>query len=317
MKKKILISLGKENCGVHQFGLLVAEALEIDHVSVMNANDIESYLRSSTPDLVIWNWHPATLASILSPNIRFPQVKMSLCLLHEFDARTKNYPLFDGVVFPDPTSTFRHPRIFSCGRVLPSWLADPGIMPTEDEIVIGTFGFAVSMKGYQTLLRYVEESFEKAVVRIHIPPNWAVDPLGVRSKAVFEGIKNQAGPNTSVEFSSEFLSRRQLIHWLQKNSINVFPYDPSPHPGLSSSIDLALASGRPLAITRCGLFRHLTHLPITLESFSLKEIMKLGECPLGPIREQRAVLNFRKRWDWIIAYLQDAMMIGSQGKVIG
>lgn len=303
--ERILVNFAKENCGVHQYGLLIAEALGIDHVSVLSIEDINEKIFAIRPDVVVWNWHRATLGSFLSPLDRFPWIDLSICLQHEFDTSVLNSPLFDAVVFPDPTCTFRHPRFFNCGRVLPTWLVNPETTHESCQVRIGSFGFAVGMKGFHRLVDLTRQSFESAIIRIHIPANWKVDPTGARARSLVDQLCQRAGHGISIECSSEFLERREMLEWLKKNTVNVFPYDPVPHPGLSSSADLALASGRPIALTRCGLFRHLYHLPITLESFKLKEIVDTSPQYLTPLFDQWSKEKFRDRWEWIIKYMRD------------
>ena len=66
--------------------------------------------------------------------------------------------------------------------------------------------------------------------------------------------------------------------------MNVFLYQESKHLGISSTIEKAIAVRRPVAITRCGMFRHVlgTSPSICIDDHTLPEILEAGIAPLVP-----------------------------------
>jgi hypothetical protein len=58
--------------------------------------------------------------------------------------------------------------------------------------------------------------------------------------------------------------------------------------GLSSSIDYALASRRPIGISRCDMFRHLTDVSssIFVDENTIQELIDKGTEVLNPIYNQ-------------------------------
>jgi hypothetical protein len=297
-QRVLFLSWSNENCGVHQYGKGVAAALGLVHQSITSLDEAESAIARYQPDVTLWNWHPGTLGRIVHPcsprRFRTP----SICLLHEFDPHLFGGDFFDVFVMPDPTNTFQHPRFFTSGRAIVSFTNSH---PQPSVPTIGSFGFGVGIKGYQRLIGLVRESYDEAMIRLHIPANWAVDPNGYIASQLIEQLRVQSGAGISIEASQAWLDSAGLLDWLAKNTINVFPYDPVPHPGISSSTDWALAARRPIAITHCGLFKHLTDLPICLESYSIKEIVERGTAPIEHLWECWGESNFRDRWSVIVS----------------
>ncbi len=273
----LFLSWSNENCGVHQYGRGVAAALGLVHQSITSLDEAELAIARYKPDVTIWNWHPGTLGRIVHPSSPRRFQAPSICLLHEFDSHLIGGDFFDIFVMPDPSNTFRHPRFFTSGRAIVPYTNSHPLPPVP---TIGSFGFGVGIKGYQRLLALVRESYDEAIIRLHIPANWAVDPNGYIAGQLIEQLRVQSGAGISIQASHAWLDSQGLLDWLAKNTINVFPYDPVPHPGISSSTDWALAARRPIAITHCGLFKHLRELPIFLENYSIKQIVERGTAPI-------------------------------------
>jgi len=294
----LFISSGQPNCGVYQYGESVSGVLNALHVCVDDLASAELAIEIHAPEFVVWNYHSATLGRFLTSNSPRKFRAASICLLHEFDEAFIGGGFFDIFVMPDPTNRYLDSRFFVCGRLIKYFKNDKPAPPSP---VIGSFGFGLNIKGYKKLLGLVSDSYDKASIRLHIPPNWSVDPDGLAARQIGLELINSAAPDIRVETSHQWMSELDLLSWLSDNTINVFPYDAVPHPGISSSTDWALASRRPLAITKCGLFKHLSHLPIVLESYSLKEIVSRGTEPIEPLWEEWNVERFLERWNVILS----------------
>lgn len=267
---------------------------------VSSLDDVDAAISRYNPQFVIWNWHPATLGQLVDAfGQRRHLDQKHICLLHEFDPDILIGTFFDAYVMPDPTNTFRNERFHTCGRLLPVF---ENTCPVADVPTIGSFGFSAStIKGYETILDIVCASYESAIIRLHIPSNWFGDPSGERARAIVAHLQHAAGENYTVLGDHDWLDDHELLKWLGANTINVFPYAPVPHPGISSSTDWAIACQRPVAVSRCGLFKHLHHLPICLEDHSIKDIADRGVAPIAHLSEMWSPSAFSQRWEEIFS----------------
>jgi hypothetical protein len=93
--------------------------------------------------------------------------------------------------------------------------------------------------------------------------------------------------NVELQVTHDFMSDAKLMDWLAGNTINVYLYEESGAPrGISSAIDYALAVERPIAITRCSMFRHVwdARPSICVEDSTLLQIATRGLGPLQPYK---------------------------------
>ena len=116
-------------------------------------------------------------------------------------------------------------------------------------------GFATHGKGFERLIIAVQEEFDEAIIRLHIPAgdfaDTSVADLVARCRELIrkDGIK--------LVTSHEFLHKTELLDFLAQNTLNCFFYDKCEGRGISSAIENALAVRKPLAITRSNMFRHV------------------------------------------------------------
>ncbi|MEJ7913344.1 MAG: methyltransferase domain-containing protein, partial [Chitinophagaceae bacterium] len=101
--------------------------------------------------------------------------------------------------------------------------------------------------------------------------------------------------------------------FLSSNSINVFLYNDQPERGISSTPDAAIVSGRPLAISKSRLFRHLFHCTpsICVEDNSIKQIIANGIKPIEHLWKEWDAKSLIWEYDRIIS---DISSIKDNGK---
>jgi len=162
-------------------------------------------------------------------------------------------------------------------------------VPLPEIPTIGSFGFGTPGKGFDRLVEQVQKEFDVANIRINLPFNDVVDKDGKAfalptAKACRENLYK---PGITLTITHEFFTEPQLLDFLAGNSLNAFLYNPAMNLGISGPGLHALAVHRPMAITRCGMFRHLLKASpsICIEDSSLKEIIANGLTPLEPFYE--------------------------------
>jgi len=187
-------------------------------------------------------------------------------------------------------------------------LAEP---PKNGPTRIGSFGFAAPDKGFDELVRAAQKEFDECLIRLHIPDGDFADPEAGGAREICEQCQSLIyKPGVSLEVSHDFLSREQLIEFLASNHINALFYNPDRGlGGISGAPDLAIVSGRPLALRRGKMFRHFAAADpsIFIDDLSLSEIMANGTAPLQP---------FLRRWTQpalIAAY--EAVIESAMGEV--
>lgn len=301
MKRKILfISHPQKNCGVHEFGRTISDALQsaqqfdFIYAECNNMADLQKAIQMHSPAAVIYNYHFSTLPWLtqkiihtryksLNRHISIPQIG----IMHEVTqakADTANNKLFDYHIAPDPTLLLKNPIVFKTGRLIPEYI-NP--FPAPDIPVIGSFGFATPNKGFEEIVEAVQNEFDIATIRFNIPAADFGDSDGSNAAELAKKCKQIIKkPGISLIVTYDFLGQKDILDFLAQNSINVFLYQDKANRGLSSTPDYALAVDRPIAVSDSTMFRHLhTVIPsIVYGQSTLKQIIENGITPLKKIK---------------------------------
>lgn len=287
--KILFVSHKEQQCGVYQYGRNIADAiskskkLHFVYTECSESNEYYSIVEQVNPSAIIYNYHPATLPWLkkkILGKVKVPHID----IIHEMTQEVVDAAddsLFDYHVAADPTLLNRNPLVFKTGRLVPKYNNPYGLpkIPT-----IGSFGFGTAGKGFQKLISKVQDDFDKAIIRLHIPFATFGDPDGKGAYSIAKQCKEGiVKPGIELQLSHEFLSQEQLLNFLAQNSLNAFFYDENKGRGISSVIDFALAVQRPIAVTKSSMFRHIisTSQSICVEESSLEEILQNGFGPLA------------------------------------
>jgi hypothetical protein len=214
---------------------------------------------------------------------------------------------FNPVIYGDPTY-IENGFNFKIGRCLIPFEPKE---PVADNI-IGSFGFGFGDKNFETIVERVNEEFDTALIRLHLPNSTFADPTGAVAKEIIQNCISMGKPGIEFEISDSFLNVQDLLTWLSKNSINVFAYGNRPARGISSVTDYALSAKRPIAISKCHMFRHLHKQEIMLESNDLKTIIKNGTKPLEEYYARWTRDNLIKDFERIIGAILEKIRSGDE-----
>jgi SAM-dependent methyltransferase len=305
---------------VHQYGRALLNALErsaryrFEAASIGSLADLDAAAAAGDYAAILVNYHPQTLP-FLDPAMPRRYRPPCLAVMHEMtQAEAGRMPrgLFQYYAMGDPTLK-ESGSVFPTGRILRPF---ENRAPAPARTTIGSFGFAVGSKGFERLIDAVQEEFDEAAIRIHVPPNGIIDADGALARAYLERCKRRLWkPGVTLEASHRFLEDAELMAFLAANTLNAFLYDYIAKAGISSVADLALAARRPVAVTRSVMFRHLHGLepPITIEDTSLREIIANGTRPFERLLREWTPENACRRYEEILDKVCSEAFSGSTG----
>lgn len=339
MHKKILfVSHNKTHCGVYEFGKNITDALQYSkHYQFIRAEcssliELQKVVHRETPDGIIYNYYPSVLpwvATKIGPKLYRNNIALfpipQIGIIHEVtqsvaDTATNNRKqyffsgaarlansLFDYYIAPDPTISLSHSFIYKTGRLVPYYQNN---FPVPPSIVIGSFGFATMKKGFEKIVRLVQEEFEEAVIKFNItsPTFGADNDISVQS--IVEKCERMIfKPNIQLIITQDFMDNSTLLDFLAQNTINVFLYEEMSNRGLSSAIDYALAVHRPIAVSDSIMFRHLFAVEpsICIAKTNFKTIIQNGFTPLEKLCEEWNMDNLLNTYEMIL----DSVFINS------
>jgi SAM-dependent methyltransferase len=268
--------------------LASAEGIAWHYVECSNLDELFAILAINEPDALVLNYHPDTLGWAAGGLTGTSAAVFAV--FHEVHQRVADElepNRFQFWLCPDPTLLPRNPIALPVPRFIPA-LVNVSRRPPE-VFTIGSFGFATPGKGYDRLCALANAQFETARIRINIPLH---DHEAVVSrKALADTVEACLGsitkPGIQLEISHDFLEDDALLAFLSENTLNAFLYEDGPERGIASTADYALACGRPLAVSRSCMFRHLhgVNPSICVEDRPLAAIAGSGDQPLRHHRD--------------------------------
>jgi hypothetical protein len=295
--KKVLFvtqTLGyKAACGIGLIGKLLGESLvkskkcDFEVLYTDSEKELEDKIVATSPVVIIYNYHPHTTPWMRNRGLRnrFSKI-VHIMLHHDINQRTidsyrprKNFG-FEYLVTAD-TTLKSNKHVFLVNRLIPPYRPKPYV--DRGIPIIGFQGFGLRHKGIHKIAEKVQEEFDEAVIRLHIPFSFYVDPEGKEARNRVAEVRNIIKkPGIKIEASHELLSTDKVVEFLGENTINCYFNDFHPSPGLASSPDYALSARRPIAVTKSQQLRNFLGLTpsVCIEDNSLKDIISFGLKPL-------------------------------------
>ena len=317
MKSGLFVSQKGQRCGVYQFGRRVFGALSRgknirwQYLECDGVEEALSSLKSSDAEIIVLNYHPVTMSWAVDPRWRdHGAVVFSIFYeAHQGAADRAESSFYDFLLCADPTLIPRNPMIVPVPRVT----TDCEIARTAppEIFTVGSFGFATHGKGFDRLCGQVNGEFDRARIRINLPPhdNKKIVPDDYTDAVIASCRSAVTKPGIELIVTHDFLDDAGLLRFLAGNTINAFLYEDQPARGISSCTDYALACGRPLAITRSTMFRHLQDVnpSICVEDCSLGAIVARGGDELVPLRAAYNYDNAGAAWETAILSALDRL----------
>jgi hypothetical protein len=274
----LFINPSKAQCSIYESGIMIYKSLLLSKRYSLDYLEIDGNHRdvSNRYDFYAFNYHYSTMGWLNTKSVRsLPGMKITFVL-----EVIPNNPfilcpesVFDAYCVLDPTMRIADKRVYAFTR--PLEIIGTKSMYKEPEIpTIGSFGFATSGKGFDLVVDAVNREFDRAIVRINIPPGTYTDGFSLRKTQytdyLVELCQKVAKEGVQVVVTHDYMTKEGLIAWCAQNTLNCFLYNRS-QPGLAATTDQAISSGRPLAVSANETFRHIHPYITPYPLQSLKE----------------------------------------------
>ena len=272
----------QKQCGIYQYGLrvysILRKQLDIEYHEV---GTLEEYLHAVAGiqnRVVLINYH-SVLFAFLHAGYQCPSIKYCY-IWHEGSLG----PVRPGYMLQnDPNTPTGIPR------PLPMTQYIQDHPPTDfSNPIIGSFGFGSASKGFDIIVRKVQDEFDRATIRFIIPFNEAYDPDGDLAKASADACRRVlTKPGITLEISHDFVTDDEIVQFLSKNDVNMFLYTISNQGrACSSVIDFALCANRPIAVSSSEMFRHIYKDDICVEKRTIRQIIEFGTNHVKALRSK-------------------------------
>lgn len=282
--RTLLVNPTDPVCSIYQTGTAVRDIVGCDYIEVTRETEIPGGY-----DAYVFNFHHIAMPWI-APTLlsALPGLKATLVLEvapgHPFALVAPDR--FDRYLCLDPTLEHPDPRV----RALPRPLTECRPARPVEGIKIGTMGFGLETAyknfGDIAMLAF-EELGDDITLRIHAPPRGGcVSAVHIGDAFRQEGIH--------IEATAHYMEREELISWCSENTLNVFLYTRTGVPGIASSPDQPIMSGRPILVNSDATFRHIHPYQPSYPDWSFRDAIEKGEETVARMQRDWSPENFRK-----------------------
>jgi len=278
----------KKQCGVYQYGIRLfdilkkTEDINYIYIEVNNFEEYKNAILSHSPNIrfIIYNYHGATMPWLNEHTIQ-KKVK-NIGIPHESSDH-----LFDIVCNIDPTAPETITR-FSLPRPIYENIDEmlQNYIPSSESIkefieyseegisIFGSFGFGFDNKGFDKIVKMVNEQYDNAIIKFVIPhaffdPNSSNTPIIMKQKCIQSNTKS----TIKLMITHDFFSTEDILKFLQSNTMNIFLYDTMSGRGISSTIDYAISVKKPLGISNSYMFKNIYSDDICLYKKSINDCL--------------------------------------------
>lgn len=279
----LFLNSTKKKCGVYQYGKRLFDILrKTDDILYLyeEIENIAEYLKVLTQymdiNAIIYNYHCSTMPWLNHDSIQ--KVVKNIGIPHE-----SSHTLFDIVCNIDP-DTKESGNMYNIPRPIYENVENMLInyMPSTNTInefinysepnvpIFGSFGFGFSNKGFDKIVKLINENFDHAIIKFVIPTAH-FDPNGENTVSEMKNRCIAVNTKSTIKLMiiHEFFSTHDILKFLESNTMNIFLYDYMYGRGISSTLDYAMSVKRPLGISDSYMFRHMYSDEICLYKTSI------------------------------------------------
>jgi FkbM family methyltransferase len=300
----LFLNTEKAVCSIYESGKMAYECLILSKMYQLDYQELSKTNRniSTEYDFYIFNYHWVTMGWLDTKFIKqLPGFKATIVLEvspnDPFACVSKDD--FDAYLVLDPTCMHVQHNVYAFPRPLD--IPRHSIAPYQSKKIpiIGTFGLSPYDKGFDEVIKAVNEEFDAALIRINIPKS---DHFPSKSLHNFMNILASIPTKEQIKIETTFhyFDKEELINWCAQNTLNVFLYNRRIGNGLSATTDQAIASGRPLAVSTNPTFRHIHSYIKPYPYLSLKDAIELTAPLVRKIQEDWKPINFALKFEDVL-----------------
>ena len=282
MKKIILVTGATKECGIYQYADSVYEILktsknyEFEFLATDSYREFNDRVSVVDPYAIIYNHHPSTLNwlnnGITRPIANLTKTKQLAIVGHE---HVNKFTGINSYIFTDPRKETSGDEYAGVPPI--SYYDDIQYSKPNNVLKIGTSGISNVTKNLEQIIGLINEQFsEDVILNLHLANGAYVDPSGGLSNSLEQACRKLAKSNVQINVTQEFFNKKDLITWLNQNDINLYWYRTPNVPGVSGSVDRALASKKPFGVNDSTFLSHTRRDFNDLTKTSIKDIVAGG-----------------------------------------
>ena len=269
MKNILFLNHGYSNrCGVYAQGVRHFENLKKSKIynflyfDITNFLEVEHLYSMYNPIAIMYNYMPVVMPW-LNNNISTLDTK-NICIIHNItqhivNTNQYNCGYFNHYISLDKSLTTDNYKLFALDRPIYEYISKNNNINTP--LKIGTFGFPFLHKGFDEVVKTVNNELDEAEINLHMGDSFFCN--NETEKILQLCSNNITKPNIKLNFSNHYMEEKEIIDYLNQNDINCLFYKNIDGVGVSAAIDYMISAQKPILISTSQQFRNFhSELPI-------------------------------------------------------
>ena len=296
------------NCGVYQYGVRLYNILKKTnsityvYVELDNYDEYIHAINKHNTENIIYNFHTTTMNWLNSNNIQQNKSIKNIGIIHEsqttiFDIILNINPEIEDKL-NDHIYSIPRPIYENVDKMLENYIPSSSniidfINYKQDDIpIFGSFGFGTGGKGFDKIVKYINDNFDDAIIKLVIPlahfhPSAVESNNAIKKQCFAENHK----PGIHLLITHNFFSNEDLLYFFKTNYMNIFLYEKQIGRGPSSVIDYAISVTTPFAISDSYMFNHIYHDNICLYKNNIVDIYNYSSHHSSKLKEKYSHAN--------------------------
>jgi hypothetical protein len=296
-------------CGIYSHGVRMFNILKCSkkykfHYTEANSfNDLLNAINNTAP----YNYTPNLMpwaTNIKNKLDKILHVALQHDTLQEHMDQQQGLDNFDFRIALDPTLNGSG-KWFTTVRPLFGYKLGDNIRYPISIPKIGSFGFFFPHKNFHTVVGKALAEFKRCEINLHI----TLAHFGLATKDNLDNwiikVKSKIPEGVVLNVTTDYMSDKAQIDFLNNNDVNYFPYDYNYGSGPSSAIDYAVAAGKPILISKSFQFRHIWNKIPSDNECTLVQAIQRGNASVLELQNEWSEDNFLKNYEGIIYEVQN------------
>jgi hypothetical protein len=270
-KNKILFINHKiKECSIYQYGKRIFNILkksnnqEYFYIEIDNCEEYKLFLSNNNFNIIIYNYNNITLFWLTKYTIN-SNIK-NIALIHnetipDFFYFVININSIPRPIFENIENINYHYNSSKCHNNITNYENKNFIEKyTENEPnvpIFGSFGFGYKYKGFDKIIRYVNNQYNEAIIKLIIFDSYFNQDKPLLNKIINNCLNIKCKKGIKLMICCNFFTDEELLLFLKSNTMNLFLYDSIDNKCLSSCIDYAVSVKKPIGISISNKFKHI------------------------------------------------------------
>jgi hypothetical protein len=279
-----------KECSIYQYGKRIFNILkksntqEYFYIEIDNCEEYKLLLSNNNFNIIIYNYNKITLFWLTKYTIN-NNIK-NFALIHDetipdffniiININSIPRPIFENIenIIYHYNSSKSNNNITTLHNYENKNFIEKYTENEPNVPIFGSFGFGYKYKGFDKIIRYVNNQYNEAIIKLIIFDSYFNQDKPLLNKIINDCLNMKCKKGIKLMICCDFFTDEELLLFLKSNTMNLFLYDFIDNRSLSNCIDYAVSAKKPIGISISNKFNHIYSDDICLYKHNIEYCKK-------------------------------------------